>query len=307
MMKMGEKYIFTNILGSFAFDDSFKFIEKGSEKEMVKKYKGIKEPEENDIAKLLGFFKQHKFFSEFHNKNIKITRKSIKESVKKDLLIIHTIKNIEGIDKVTNILVKDLREWYEIYNPEFSKWIHDNKMFSEIIVKKSKNELLKGIKVKEGDSMGADLRSEDLNAIKGLAKMVNEMYCFGNKQQEYLRKLMLEECRNISEVAGALIGAKLIEFAGSLKRLSGFPASTIQLLGAEKALFRHMKTGARCPRHGIIVEHSLIKCSSQKEHGKRARALADKIALAARVDYFKGKFIGDKLKKELNAKFKATK
>jgi len=286
------------------FDSSFDFVEKGSENELFKKYGKLKEPEEKDIIKVLSFFKKNKFFPEFYKKNIRITRKSIKESVKNDLLIIQAIKNIEDIDKVSSILVKDLREWYEIYNPEFSKSIGNNEKFSEFVIKKDKKELLKEIKIKEKDSMGADLNAEDLDAIKGLAKMLNGLYCFRKKQQEYLEKLMKKECPNMTEIADVLIGAKLIEHAGSLKRLSEFPASTIQLLGAEKALFRHMRTGAKCPRHGLIINHPLISNALNKERGKRARALADKISIAAKVDYFKGKFIGDKLKKEIEERFK---
>ena len=114
---------------------------------------------------------------------------------------------------------------------------------------------------------------------------------------------MDELCPNTKAVCGVLTGAKLIEHAGSLKRLSEMPASTIQILGAEKALFRHMKTGAKPPRHGIIVHHPLIAKAPEKIHGKIARALADKISIASKVDYFQGKFIGDKLKKELEDKF----
>ena len=80
------------------------------------------------------------------------------------------------------------------------------------------------------------------------------------------------------------------------------PASTIQILGAETALFRHMKTGAKPPRHGLIVNHPLIAKAPDRMHGKIARALADKISIASKVDYFQGQFIGDKLKKELEEK-----
>ena len=111
-------------------------------------------------------------------------------------------------------------------------------------------------------------------------------------------------CPNIKAVCDVMIAAKLMEHAGSLKRLSEMPASTIQILGAEKALFRHMKTGAKPPRHGVIVSHSLIANSPEKMHGRIARTLADKISIAAKVDYFKGQFIGDKLRKELEGKFK---
>ena len=111
-------------------------------------------------------------------------------------------------------------------------------------------------------------------------------------------------CPNLLAVTGISLGAKLMSKAGSLKRLVLMPASTIQVLGAEKALFRHMKTGAKPPRHGIIIKHPLISSAKQKEHGKRARTLADKIAIAVKVDYFKGKFIGDKLNKSIQEKFK---
>jgi nucleolar protein 56 len=111
-------------------------------------------------------------------------------------------------------------------------------------------------------------------------------------------------CPNIKAVCDVMVAASLIEHAGSLKRLSILPSSTIQILGAEKALFRHMKTGAKPPKHGIIVNHSLIAKSPDKMHGKIARAVADKISIAAKVDYFQGKFIGDKLRKELDEKFK---
>lgn len=301
---MGDYYIFTNVLGSFVFDSAFKLVEKRDKEELLKKYKDVKEPDEDDLIKVLPFFKKHNFFSDFYKKNIELTKKSIKESVKKDLFVIQAIRNIEDIDKAANILLKGLREWYELYNPEFSKSISNNEKFVELVVKKNKKELLKEIKVNEADSMGAELSNDDLNAIKGLAKKLIELHDLRKKQQEYLEKLMKKVCPNITEITGVLIGAKLIEHAGSLKRLVEMPSSTIQLLGAEKALFRHMKTGAKCPRHGLIVEHNLIKTAAQKEHGKRARALADKISIAVKVDYFKGKFIGDKLKKELEAKFK---
>ena len=116
---------------------------------------------------------------------------------------------------------------------------------------------------------------------------------------------MKKHCPNMLEVAGVLISAKLLEHAGSLRRLMMMPASTIQILGAEKALFRHLKTGkkAKPPKYGILSQHPLIGKVKKEEYGKVARTLADKISIAVKVDYFKGKFIGDKLKEELEKKF----
>ena len=115
---------------------------------------------------------------------------------------------------------------------------------------------------------------------------------------------MEKNCPNIAEVATPLLGAELIAEAGSLRRLSRVPGSTVQIFGAEKALFRHMKTGAKMPKHGIIIHHPLLAQSPYKLHGKVARALADKISIASKVDYFKGEFVGDKLKKAIISKFK---
>ena len=153
------------------------------------------------------------------------------------------------------------------------------------------------------DSIGADLEQEDLEPIRSLTHQAYDLYHLRKSHLEYISIIMDELCPNLKAVCGVLTGAKLMEHAGSLKRLSQMPASTIQVLGAESALFRHMKTGAKPPRHGIIVHHPLISQAPDRMHGKIARALADKISIAAKVDYFKGKFIGDKLKKELEEKF----
>ena len=81
-----------------------------------------------------------------------------------------------------------------------------------------------------------------------------------------------------------------------------FPASTVQLLGAEEALFKHIKTGARCPKYGVLFAHQLVQKADKDRRGRAARVIADKISLASKVDFFKGEFIGDKLLKEVEKK-----
>ena len=189
------------------------------------------------------------------------------------------------------MLTKRLREWYSLYNPELS---YDEKYVEKVLGKSNK--------VK--NSMGKDLSDKDMDSIMNLAEEIQVLIKYKEKTSSYLEKIMEKYCPNLNSVAGMVIGAKLLAHTGSLKRLVMMPASTIQILGAEKALFRHLKSGAKPPRHGIIVNHSLISEAKQKDHGKRARALADKISIAVKIDYFKGKFIGDKLRKELEEKFR---
>jgi nucleolar protein 56 len=111
---------------------------------------------------------------------------------------------------------------------------------------------------------------------------------------------MEEEAPNTKAVAGTLLGARLIAIAGSLQNLAMRPASTIQVLGAEKALFRSLKTGARPPKHGLIFQHALLHDAKRWQRGKIARVLAGKLAIAARIDAFGGKYVGDALKADIN-------
>lgn len=240
-----------------------------------------------------------KNFQELRKKLIAETKKKVKESVNEDNLIIQAVNCIDEADRTANTLAKRLREWYSFYCPEFSNSIASHQKFVEIIQKKQKNQLLKEVNVNPKDSMGADLKKEDVDAILELAKAINRLYELKESQSRYLERIMKEYCPNINAVAGSLIGAKLLAIAGSLKKISRMPSSTIQLLGAEKALFRHLTTGARSPKYGIIHEHTLISQAKKSEHGKIARLLADKIAIAVKVDFFKGDFFGDKLNEEI--------
>ena len=304
-------YIWTNVLGSFVFDQQFKIVDKvlfspadvnkkeATDATLRKKYQ-VKEPGPEQIKKILQQLKHNSNFASFRANNIALTRIAIRNSVNNDNLIIQTVNSIGEIDKAANMIIKRLREWYELYLPEFSHSILNHEKFVELVLKRSKKELMDEIKVK--DSMGADI---DTNPLMVLAKQTESLFVLRKKQEEYLEKLMMESCPNLTAIAGSVIGAKLLEKCGSLKRLAEFPASTVQLLGAEKALFRHMKTGARPPRFGYLHEHPIISRVKEKDKGKVARTLADKISLAARVDLFKGdRNFGIKCRKEIEEKFK---
>ena len=313
-------YLFTNIMGVFIFDAQFNVIEKilfkdledfrnkDSFIEKIKaKNKDLREPNEPELKNILLFFKNKVFLGELRNKNLQLTKESIKKSVSPDVLIIHAIKLINDVDKAVNLLAKRAREWYELYNPEFSRATESHEIFTEGLLDKEKNELLGALGVDIASSMGADLRKADIEPIKSLALQIQGLYKLRKAQESYISSLMEELCPNTKAVCGFLICAKLIEHAGSLKRLSEMPASTIQILGAENALFRHMRTGAKPPRHGVIVHHPLIAGAPERMHGKVARALADKISIASKIDYFKGKFIGDELRRAFEEKFKGIK
>ncbi len=242
--------------------------------------------------------RSREFYERYYYRNIRDTRQKLKESVSDDNLIIQCICSIDDIDRASNLLVKRLREWYGLESPEFSRDVTDNEKFAELIAA-GKDKKVKG-------SMGADLTKKDNNAINELASGIHSLYSLRSMQEKYLQEMMKKTCPNLEAVAGTMVGARLLAHAGSLKRLSMLTAPTIQLLGAEKALFRHMRTGSKAPKHGIILLHPILQSAPAKSRGKAARALSDKISIAAKVDYFKGKFIGDKLKKELDKRLKKS-
>jgi nucleolar protein 56 len=150
-------------------------------------------------------------------------------------------------------------------------------------------------------SMGADIAESDLEMVQALAKDVLNFYLLRKKMEDYVEQTMEELAPNVRAVAGALLGARLIAMAGSLRNLAMRPASTIQVIGAEKALFRSLKTGARPPKHGLIFQHTLLHDAKRWQRGKIARVIAGKLAIAARTDAFgAGHYIGDKLKADIN-------
>ncbi len=314
---MHKKYIFTNVIGMFVFNEHFNLLDKKMfinseqyedkgeiEEEFLRRYKNLQKPGGGDLYRVLGFFKKKEYFKGFYEGNLRMTKEAIKASVKDDLLIIQTIGSIKEIDKSINILINRVREWYAFYNPEFEHSLQNQEKFIELVLRRSKKELLKEILVKENESMGAELSKENLEPIMSLSEEVSGLYDLRKRQEDYLERLMKGVCPNVLAITGATLGAKLIEQAGGLKQLMLFPASTIQLLGAEKALFRHMKTKSRAPKYGFLHEHPLIARNPKELHGKIARALADKINIAVKIDYFRGEFIGDRLLKEVEEKFK---
>jgi nucleolar protein 56 len=264
---------------------------------MVKHILGMQNAEEK-----LHELKDSKYFKEFYEKNIEKTKQQLMQSVGKDVLVIQTINTIDELDKVANMLSKRLREWYGLYNPEFVESMPSNERLAVLVAGKSKEELLKQIDRKA--SMGAELDKKDIGAISLLANEINNLFTLKKKHVDYITEVLKEVAPNMTTIAGATIAARLLSLAGSLRKLVNLPASTIQILGAEKALFRHLKTGARPPKYGILHEHPLVQKAKQSQKAKVARALAEKISIASKIDFFKGEFIGDKLLKQVEAKIK---
>lgn len=233
------------------------------------------------------------FRKELREKNIEQTKEDLRSIETADQHIIQAINTLEDTDKVANTIVKRMRDWYKLYWPELEKEQQGHKAFLHAVLEQ---------KERPTKSMGGSYEERDMNIMIQHAMMCNLIYDHRDMLLKYLDDTMKEHTPNLQAVAGTTIGAKLLAMAGSLKRLSRMPSGTIQLLGAETALFRHLRSGAKPPKHGVIYNHQLMQRTPRKNKGRLARALADNIALASRVDYFKGDFTGDELYKRVEDK-----
>jgi nucleolar protein 56 len=286
------------IIGTFTLNNNGKIVnhvQKKSEECCIKTLPFAKQ------KKLFFSLKDSQYFTAFRRENIAHTIKQLQKSINEDHLITHSIKNIGEIDKVINILVKRCREWYSLYCPEAAHQLTDHAVFIDMITSKSKKQLMKELNVQE--SMGTDLKRTDIAEIFLLAEQIKQLFKLKNMHESYVSDVCKKYCPNMQELCGTPIAAKLIAHAGSLRRLALLPSSTVQLLGAEKALFRHLTRKSRSPKHGFIVHHPIVQGVNLKDKGKAARALADKISLAARLDYFKGEFKAVDMRKELEKRF----
>ena len=283
----------------FTIEQSKEFVlnKKIPESKLIESYGNVTTASNN---KILIELTNPEYKSLFRELNIAITKNQIRNSFTRDQIITNIVSVIEDYEIITNTLVKRLRDFYSIYSPEVSSKIESHERFVQLILEKTREELLEELNVI--DHMGAEILEQDLEEIKSLAKVTQELYISKKDYQDKLEIVMKEVVPNVHAIAGTMIGGKLLAMAGSLYKLSIYPASTIQLLGAEKALFRHLKTGARPPKYGFLLMHPFVTGAKKQNKGKVARMLADKIAIAAKVDYFKGEFCGDKLRADVEGR-----
>jgi nucleolar protein 56 len=237
---------------------------------------------------------------------LELGKQRIRESTPSDFYIVQAVKGLEDVTQISNLLSERLHEWYGLHWPELEKIVKENEyvnLISEFgdrvnIIKNAENERIQSFKAQ--DSVGSELGSEDKTAVSGFAEQLKNVNISKTKLENYIESRMEVLAPNLSALTGPIIGARLISLTGGLSRLAKVSSSTIQLLGAEKALFRHLREGGRPPKHGIIFQHPLIHNAPQWQRGKIARAFAGKIAIAAKIDYNRGEFIGEELSVALN-------
>ncbi|KAK1136633.1 snoRNP complex protein nop56 [Melipona bicolor] len=254
------------------------------------------------------------------------SRAKVKFNVNRvDNMIIQSIALLDQLDKDINIFSMRIREWYSYHFPELVKIIPENYMYAKVakLIKNRKeftDEKLDALEEIVMDtakaqaiidasksSMGMDISSIDLLNIEMFATRVISLADYRKQLAEYLRSKMTGVAPNLATLIGDQVGARLIAHAGSLTNLAKYPASTVQILGAEKALFRALKTRGNTPKYGLLFHSTFIARAGTKNKGRISRYLANKCSIASRIDCFTDiptNIFGEKLRQQVEDRLK---
>ncbi|XP_064275215.1 nucleolar protein 56 [Passer domesticus] len=237
-----------------------------------------------------------------------------------DNMIIQSISLLDQLDKDINTFSMRVREWYGYHFPELIKIVPENSMYCRVAKfignrRELSEESLEGLEEIVMDSakaqaileasrssMGMDISPLDLINIESFSRRVISLADYRKGLQEYLRSKMSQVAPSLSALIGEVVGARLISHAGSLTNLAKYPASTVQILGAEKALFRALKTRGNTPKYGLIFHSTFIGRAAAKNKGRISRYLANKCTIASRIDCFSEvptSVFGDKLREQV--------
>ncbi|KAI9929217.1 hypothetical protein ASPWEDRAFT_168943 [Aspergillus wentii DTO 134E9] len=234
------------------------------------------------------------------------SRAKVKFSVQRDdNHIIQAIAILDQLDKAINTFSMRVREWYSWHFPELVKIVSDNQRYAQLalFVKDKKNltdenlhDIAALVEDDEGvaqsiidaakHSMGQEISESDMENVISFAHRVVSLSKYRKSLHTYLVSKMSVVAPNLAALIGEIVGARLISHAGSLTNLSKYPASTVQILGAEKALFRALKTKGNTPKYGLLYHSSFIGRAGPKNKGRISRFLANKCSIASRIDNF---------------------
>ncbi|MDD5148527.1 MAG: NOP5/NOP56 family protein [Candidatus ainarchaeum sp.] len=258
---------------------------------------------------------------ELRKKLIRKTREKVEEKYSgEEEHIIRAVNALQDLDEIFNLISEHAREWYASHFPELDRAIQNPEAFlklvyllgnrenfseKEISGLVKEKETAKAVIEKAKTSMGSRIPDKALGEIKLLALNALNIKEQRNSLEKFISEEMQKKSPNFSEICGSVLGAKMLKEAGSFRRLALMPSSTIQILGAKKAFFRHVKNPkAKTPKYGLLYQHPMVKQASFENKGKIARSLSGKISIAVRTDFFSKKEIAKELQKGLDTRAK---
>ena len=233
--------------------------------------------------------------------NIELTKMKLRVQ-ERDQILMQAVSSLDDVEEVGNRLMERLREWNSLHFPELDTLVVNQSLYARLVASPDKTSidggLAKQIEDARKDTVGMEFSEADNAEVKKLAEAITKIDSFKAETETYIGELVKEIAPNTCELAGPLLGARLISVAGGLERLSKLPASTIQVLGAEEAFFRFLRTHELPPKHGIIFQLPEIRSAPKHLRGKIARKFAAKLAITSKCDYFKGEYVGEKIRQD---------
>ncbi|MCY3410905.1 MAG: hypothetical protein INQ03_04625 [Candidatus Heimdallarchaeota archaeon] len=258
---------------------------------------------------------QEEYYNRIRIEAVDSSREGVKaNSAKADEIVAQVIQSIDDLQKAINLTSNRISEVYALHFPELvdginnivtlARIIRDEPRRTELKVEHLTNYGIPRAKVEkilsyQHDSLGGEMSLKELQPVQNYATALISMYEESKNLEKWIDDSMDSIAPNLTAVAGANVGARLISAMGSLHALAMKSSSKIQIIGAERALYSAMRSRGTSPKHGIIFQIPEIGNSSYWIRGKISRAFAAKIVIAARIDLFNGEFIGEKLRQDL--------
>ncbi|MHB8585912.1 MAG: NOP5/NOP56 family protein [Thermoplasmatota archaeon] len=204
-----------------------------------------------------------------------------------DRQVVQAVDALDDMAEAVNLLSERLREWYALHYPEAVQRVERHEELAGLISAQGNRDAIRAQRPDlPGDSMGGPLGPEEERAVRAFARVTSSLYATRAEIERYLDLRVPTIAPNLSELLGAPLAARMLKLAGGLQALAKMPSGTIQTLGAEKALFRHIVEGGKPPKHGVLIQHPLLHRAPRRERGSLARALAARVAIAARADAY---------------------
>lgn len=243
---------------------------------------------------------------EVRSEALKQTREEI-SGINRVQLMVKAVKNLDQLKSSQSNEMEAFRDWYSLHFPELEREIEEDEHLLKILSGSVERSELKNFAEMAEGSTGMVLGEEDKDILKSYVDSLGSREKIIRKVESYVEDIAKEEMPNVSILLGPVLGARMVQLAGGLEELAKKPASTVQMLGAEKALFRHLREGGNPPKHGILFEHEFVSPLHSDQRGKMARFLANKTVIAGRLDQYGEKEKGVELREECREKFEELK
>ncbi len=232
-----------------------------------------------------------------HGAMLRLARRQMRKAVGPDDHLHQAVGALDDLQETENVLMERLREWYGLHFPELAKTVDDREFLDLIAAHGSRD----AMPLDATESVGAPLGEPERRSVMEMAALLKDLDARRREVEGYVERSASALAPNVTALAGPVLAARLVSLAGGVEPLARLPASTVQLLGAEKALFRHLREHTLPPKHGVLFLHPLVHRAPPWQRGAIARAFAGKIAIAARADAYTRRDIAAGLRESLEA------